>query len=138
MNQKTLTSLLEYTIKNEKRLTVIQNEILAEADSGEFLRTDGTVITTAFTIIDTGVAPGHMVKSYTVKNDGPNTIFVGHNVAISTEVDADIVDITTLTSRFDKVLPNEDIKFVYNRRAIRDVHILAQGGNSKFRAWLVW
>jgi hypothetical protein len=137
-NQQTLSSLLDYTIKNEKRLSVIQEEILAEADNGQFLRTSGTVTPNRFVIIDTMTAPGHMVKGYTVKNDGPNNIFVGHNVAISSEVDVDIVDVTTLTSRFDEILPNEDIKFVYNRRTIRNVHILAQGGNSSFRAWLVW
>lgn len=137
-NQKTLTSILEYTIKNEKRLEVIQDQILAGADNGQFLRTDGTVTTTEFTIIDTNIAPGHMIKSYTIKNDGLNNIFVGHNVAVSSRVDADIIDVTTLTSRFDVILPNEDIKFVYNRRTIRNIHILAQGGNSSFRAWLSW
>lgn len=137
-NQNTLSSILEHTIENEKRLGVIQDQLLAEADNGQFLRTSGTVTTTSFTIIDTNVAPGHMVKGYTVKNDGPNNIFVGHNVAISSDVDADIVDVTTLTSRFDEILPNEDIKFIYNRRTIRNVHILASGNNSQFRCWLVW
>lgn len=124
-NQNTLTSLLEYTIKNEKRLGIIQREMLAEADDGAFLRMDGTVTTSTFTIIDTDISPGHMVKGYTVINDGPNTIFIGHNVAFSSEVDADIVDITTLTSRFNKILPKEDIRFVYNRRRIKNIHILA-------------
>lgn len=137
-NQNTLSSLLEYTVKNEKRLEIIQNQLLEEADEGQFIRMSGTVTTTQFTIIDTNVAPGHMVKGYTVKNDGPNNIFVGHNVAISSEVDADIVDVTTAVSRFDIVEPNEDIKFVFNRKRIRNVHILASGGNSQFRAWLVW
>lgn len=137
-NQKTLSSILEHTIENEKRLGVIQDQLLAEADNGQFLRTSGTVTTASFTIIDTNVTPGHMVKGYTVKNDGPNNIFVGHNVAISSDVDADIVDVTTLTSRFDEILPNEDIKFIYNRRTIRNVHILASGNNSQFRCWLVW
>lgn len=118
--------------------TLATKELQEEADRGEFLRTDGTVTTTAFTIIDTNVAPGHMVKGYTIKNDGPNNIFVGHNVAISSQVDADIVDVTTLTSRFDIILPNEDIKFIYNRRTIRNVHLLSQGGNSSFRSWLLW
>lgn len=137
-NQKTLSSLLEYTVKNEKRLEIIQDQLLEEADEGQFIRTSGTVTTTRFTIIDTNVAPGHMVKGYTVKNDGPNNIFVGHNVAISSEVDADIVDVSSIVSRFDIVEPNEDIKFVFNRKRIRNVHILASGGNSQFRAWLVW
>lgn len=138
MNQKTLSSLLDYTVKNEKRLEIIQNQLLEEADEGQFLRTSGTVTTTRFTIIDTNVAPGHMVKGYIVKNDGPNNIFVAHNAAISSQVDADIVDVTGSVSRFEIVEPNEDIKFTFNRKKIRNVHILASGGNSQFRAWLVW
>lgn len=137
-NQQTLSSLLDYTIKNEKRLAIIQEEMLAEADSGEFLRAEGTVTTTQFTIIDTNVAPGHMVKGYTVKNGGLNDIYVAHNAAFSTGVDADIIDVVQSTSRFEIVEPNEDIKFVFNRRRIRNVHILAYGGNSQFEAWLVW
>ncbi len=137
-NQKTLSSLLDYTIKNEKRLSVIQEEMLAEADSGEFLRMVGTVTTTQFIIIDTNASPGHLVKGYTVINDGPNNIYVGHNMAISSEVDVDIIDVTSSTSRFAQVLPGEDIKFVFNRRRIRNVHILASGGNSTFRSWLTW
>lgn len=137
-NQQTLSSLLEYTIKNEKRLAIIQEETLAEADSGEFLRRVGTVTTTRFVIIDTIVAPGHMAKGYAVINDGPNNIYVGHNMAISSELDADIIDVTSDTTRFSQILPGEDIKFVFNRRKILNVHILASGGDSTFRAWLTW
>jgi len=137
-NQQTLSSLLDYTIKNEKRLSVIEEEMLAEADSGEFLRRTGTVTTTNFVIIDTNASPGHMVKGYTVINDGPNNIYVGHNMAISSELDVDIIDVTSDTSRFALILPGEDFKFVFNRRKIRNVHILANGGDSTFRAWLTW
>ena len=137
-NQQTLSSLLDYTIKNENRLAIIEGEMLAEADAGEFLRTNGTVTTAQFVIIDTNIAPGHKVKGYTVKNDGPNTIYVAHNAAVSSEVDADIIDATTDVSRFEEVLANEDVKFIFNRRRIRNVHILASGGNSTFRAWLTW
>jgi hypothetical protein len=137
-NQKTLASLLNYTVKNEKRLEVIQDQLLEDADEGQLLRLSGTVTTTQFTIIDTMAAPGHMVKAYTVKNDGPNNIYVAHNVAVSSEVDADIVDVTSNVSRFNIVEPNEDIKFTFNRQRIRNVHILASGGDSQFRAWLVW
>ena len=137
-NQQTLLSLLDYTIKNEKRLAVIETEMLAEADNGQFVRTSGTVTTSRFVIIDTNASPGHMVKGYTVKNDGPNTIFVAHNAAVSSKLDVDITDVTSSTSRFQEILPNEDIKFIFNRRTIRNVHILAQGGNSDFRAWITW
>lgn len=138
-NQETLSSLLDYTIKNEKRLASIQNELIEEADAGAVLRSNGTVTPTQFIIIDTNKDPGHMVKGYTVRNDGPNNIFVGHNAAISSNVDADIIDVISGDiSRFEEILPNEDIKFVFNRRRIRNIHILAQGGNSSFRVWLVW
>jgi len=137
-NQKLISSLLDYTIKNEKRLEIIQDQLLEEADEAQFIRTSGTVTTNRFTIIDTNVAPGHMVKSYTVKNDGPNQIYVGHNVAVSSEVDADIIDVTSNASRFNIVDPNEDVRFTFNRKRIRNVHILASGGDSQFRAWLVW
>lgn len=137
-NQKTLSSLLEYTIKNEKRLEIIQDQLIDEADEGQFIRTSGTVYTNRFTIIDTMVSPGHMVKGYNVKNDGPHNIYVGHNVTISSDIDADIIDVTTTVSRFEIVEPDEDIKFVFNRKTIRNVHILASGGDSQFRAWLVW
>lgn len=138
INQKTLSSLLDYTVKNEKRLEIIQDQLLEDADEGQLIRLSGTVTTTQFTIIDTNVAPGHMVKSYTVKNDGPNNIYVAHNVAISSEVDADIIDVTSNVSRFNIVEPNEDMRFTFNRKRIRNVHILASGGDSQFRTWLVW
>ena len=137
-NQNTLESLLEYTIKNEQRLSVIEEQLLAEADNGQYVRTSGVVTTNRFIIIDTDMAPGHMVKGYTVKNDGPNTIFVAHNAAVTSELDVDIMDVTSNTSRFQEVLPNEDVKFIFNRRTILNVHILAQGGNSNFRAWITW
>lgn len=138
-NQQTLSSLLDYTVKNEKRLASIQNELIEEADAGAVLRINGTVTPTQFVIIDTIKDPGHMVKGYTVRNDGSNNIFVAHNAAISSDVDADIIDVISGNiSRFEEILPNEDIKFVFNRNRIRNVHILAQGGNSQFRAWLVW
>lgn len=138
INQKTLSSLLEYTIDNGKRLTSILEELAAGADEAGVVRQDGTVTTKRFIIIDTMNAPGHMVKGYTVRNDGPNTIFVAHNAAFSSELDADITDVTSSDSRFEKVLPNEDIKFSFNRNNILNIHILAQDGNSDFRVWLVW
>ncbi len=138
INEKTLASILNYMIKNEKRLEVIQDQLIESADEGQFLRTSGTATTSRFTIIDTSIAPGHMVKGYTVKNDGPNNLFVGHNIAVSSDVDADIVDVTTSVSRFDVVKANEDIKFSYNRNKISNIFILSQGGDSQFRTWLVW
>lgn len=136
-NQKTLSSLLDYTIKNEKRLAIIEEEMLAEADQGEFLRSSGIATTTTFTIIDTQIAPGHPVKGYTVINDSANTIYVGHNMSRDT-VGPDIIDVTSATIRFAPVLSGEDLRFIFNRRKVRNVYILASGGDSAYRAWLTW
>ena len=137
-NQKTLDSLLEYTVKNGERLKVIEEQALAGADEAGVLRRRGIVTPFKFVIIDTMEAPNHMVKSYTVKNDGPNIIFVAHNAAISSQLDVDITDVTSPSSNFEQILPNEDIRFSFNRNKIRNIHILAKGGNSNFRSWLAW
>ena len=136
-NAEIFNKLLEATYNNQKLFNSILEELRSDADEGEFLRTSGIATTTKFIIIDTQTAPGHMVKGYTIRNDGPNNIYVAHNAG-SSIVDADIIDVTSNVSRFEEVLPNEDIKFVFNRRRIRNVNILASGGNSNFRAWLTW
>lgn len=130
--------LLDISYNNQKLLVSILGELKAGADEGEFLRRDGTVTTTQFTILNAMSNPGHPVKAYTVRNDGPNTIYVAHNAAYSSTLDADTIDVTSNTSRFEEILANEDIKFVFNRNAVRSVHILAKDGDSQFRAWLTW
>ena len=137
-NQKTLDSLLEYTVKNGDKLKVIEEQTLAGADEAGVLRQRGVVTTTKFVIIDTMMAPNHMVKSYTVRNDGPNIIYVAHNAAISSQLDVDIIDVTSPSSNFEEVLPNEDIRFSFNRNKIRNIHILAKDGDSNYRVWLAW
>lgn len=137
-NQKTLDSLLEYTAKNGDRLKVIEEQTLAGADEAGVIRQRGAVTTAKFVIIDTNAAPNHMVKSYTVRNDGPNIIYVAHNAAISSQLDADIIDVTSPSSNFEEVLPHEDIRFSFNRNKIRNIHILAKDGDSNYRVWLAW
>lgn len=136
-NQKTLSSLLDYTIKNEKRLASIQNELIEEADVGEYLKIGGTVTTSEFVILDTDTAPGHPAKSYVVINDGPNTIYVGHNMALSS-IGPEIIDVTNPVARFNRVLNGESLRFEFNRRKVNNIYILSTVGDSTYRGWLVW
>jgi len=132
-----LTKLLKSTNKNQELLSSILQEHKDDADEGEYIRLSGTVDTSSFTIINTHVDPGHSVKGYTVINDGPNTIYVGHNVAKGS-IGPDIVDVSSDITRFTSVKATEDIKFRYNRNKIRNVYILASGNSSKYRALLIW
>lgn len=139
-----LTKLINITIENQKLLS--RNELLLgkileqqleEADEGEFIRRSGTVTTISFVEINTIIDPGHPVKGYAVTNDGPNPIYVAHNVAISS-LQPDTVDVTSDISRFNEIAVDDTKKFSYNRRKIRNIYLLARNGNSSYRIWLVW
>lgn len=124
----------------EKNLNIqskILDELKDEADEGEILRSSGTVTTTAFTIINTITDPGHPVKAFELTNDGDNSIYVGFNVVISSE-GADIIDVTNNLSRFDLIANGEDILYKFNRNKIRNIYLLASGGNSDYRLKLTW
>ncbi len=129
-NQKILNSILE-------KDSAILEEQKAEADEGKYRRLSGTVTTSQFTIIDTITDPGHSIKGYKITNDGPNSILFAHNVTISS-ISPDIVDTISNDSRFELLLLNETSEVSYNRRKIDNVYLLASGGNSDFRAKLVW
>lgn len=136
-NQQTLSSLLGYTIKNEERLASIETQLLEEADAGEYLRISGTVTISEFVILDTDTAPGHPTKGYVVINDGPNTIYVGHNMALSS-VGPEIIDVTNPVARFNRILDGESLRFEFNRRKVNNIYILSTVGDSTYRGWLVW
>lgn len=129
--------LLKATLVNQKVLKDILKELKDEADDGEFMTLIDTVTTTDFQFINTTEAPGHPVKGYAISNEGPNTIYVAHNVSKANIV-PDLIDVTTTTSRFQQVLSTEEIRFIFNRRKVRNIAILARDGNSTFRAWLTW
>lgn len=136
-NQNTLDSLLQYTIKNEKRLASIETQLLEEADEAARLLLSGTVLTTQFTILDTDIDPGHPVKGYRVHNDGPNNLYITHNAALSS-VGPDIIDVTSTNTIFELLQVNEVAEDSYNRQKIKNIYLLASGGNTSFRAKLVW
>lgn len=129
-NQKLLAN-------NFKLLANILQELREEMDEGAVLPVSGTVTTTEFIFIDTITHPEHLVKGYSIKNDGPNTIYVGHNVT-NAGLQPSIDDVTSNLSRFKEIKNKEEIRFIFNRRRVENVAILAKGGNSAFRGWLVW
>jgi Xaa-Pro aminopeptidase len=127
----------EILLENQKLLSDILKELKDEIDEGEILSQSGTVTTTDFVFIETEQAPGHPIKGYSVKNDGPNTIYVGHNTT-KAGLEPSLDDVTSSISRFREVKNKEEIRFIFNRRRIYNVSILAKGGDSSYRTWLVW
>jgi len=139
-----LITLVEIEVKNQEILLESQKiqkrilqELKAEADDGEVLRLSGTITTTAFTIVNTITDPGHPIKAFEFTNDGNNSVYVGFNVVISGE-GADIIDVANTISRFDLVGIGEDLIYKYNRHKIRNIYMLASGGNSTYRLKLIW
>ncbi len=127
----------EILLQNQKIQKQILKELKLGADDGEVLRLSGTVTTTEFTIVNTITDPGHPIKAFELTNDGPNSIYVGFNVVLSGE-GADIIDVANDLSRFDLISSKESIKYSYNRHKIRNIYLLASGGNSNFRLKLIW
>jgi len=118
-------------------LANILEEVREEADEGAVLSQSGTVTTTDFIFMDTISAPEHPVKGYAVKNDGPNSIYVGHNVT-KAGLQPSLGDITSSLSRFREIKNKEEIRFIFNRRKVENVAFIAVGGSSLYRSWLVW
>lgn len=125
-------------VENQKLLSSILQELKDEADEGEVLTQNGLVQSNDFTFIETITAPGHPVKGYAIINDGPdNSIYVAHNTT-KAGLQPDIDNITSSISRFRLVQVGEEIRFVFNRRKIYNVTIIAASGTSNIRTWLVW
>jgi hypothetical protein len=141
VNMKRLTDIelqnQTVLLENQKLLEYILQELRDEADEGEFLTVLDIVTTTEFFFYDTISAPGHPVKGYAIANSGPNTIYVAHNTT-KAGLEPDLVDITSPVSRFQQILSGEEVRYIFNRRKIYNIAILARGGDSTFRAWLTW
>lgn len=132
-----LSKLLEIEANNQKYLNAILKELRDEADEGEFLTIIDTATTTDFTFIETITAPGHPVKGYAVSNEGPNTIYVAHNTT-KAGLQPDLDNVTSPISRFQQILSGEEVRYIFNRRKVYNLAILARSGDSTFRAWLTW
>lgn len=132
--------LLDQISRRLGTLVKVQDAILKEeidgADEGEYLVLSGKVCADKFTIVDTQIAPGHPVKGYFIQNDGPNTIMVAHNAAISS-VGPDIMDVQdSNTNRFMHLFVKETTEFSYNRNKIRNIYLLGLRDESIYRTRL--
>lgn len=129
-NQNRSTELLN---KNTELLNSINKEVVDERDEGEYLRRNGTA-TTSLTTIDLYSILEFPVKGYTIKNDGDSTIYIAHNLSdVPSTTDIDVNNI-----RYSTVNKKEELKFLYNRRKIRNIYIRTTSGTSDYRLWFVW
>ena len=130
-----LADLITITSSNGNILKSVLNELQDEADEGEYFFVSGTATTDpSANITDLLAILGHPVKGYIVKNDGANTIQVGHNITQSS-IDSNV---QTASARFYPVFAGEQHKEMFNRRVIRNVYIRTAVGTSAYRLWLLW
>jgi len=130
-----LADLITITKSNGNILKSVLTELQDEADEGEYMFVLGTATTVLSTnITDLLANLGHPVKGYIIKNDGANTIQVGHNITRSS-IDSNI---QTGSARFYPVFVTESHKKMFNRKVIRNVYIRTAAGTSAYRMWLLW
>lgn len=128
----TLTKSIEAVKELDK---AILKELRDEADKGEYIIVSGTASTDlSANITDLLAVQGHPVKGYIIKNDGANTLQVGHNITKSS-IDSNI---PTASARFYQVFAGEQHKEMFNRKVIRNVYVRTSAGTSAYRMWLLW
>jgi hypothetical protein len=106
------------------------------ADGGGRMQVHGKAYDDKFFIVDTQKDPGHKVKSFVLRNDGPEDIYMAFNAAISS-VGPSIEDVKK-SLIFEKLERNEDKKYSFNRNIIKNIYILAHKGESRFRINIAW
>lgn len=132
---KTQAEVLKKTSRYSELLSSILKELRDEADEGEYMFMSGTATTVlSANITDLLAVMNHPVKGYLIKNDGANTLEVGHNITPSS-IDSNI---PTASARFYPVFIGEQHKEMFNRKVIRNVYIRTAAGNSAYRMWLLW
>lgn len=132
---KTQDEVLKTASRNHELFSSILKQLKDEADEGEYSFVSGTASTdTSANITDLLAILGHPVKGYIIKNDGANTIQVGHNITRSS-IDSNV---QTASARFYPVFTGEQHKEMFNRKVIRNVYIRTASGTSAYRMWLLW
>ena len=118
----------------------ILKELQDEADEGKAMIDNGTLSTTDFTIIDTQMSPCPPVKGFTIENTDTagNNIYVGMNIAMQPQLDADVIDVVKTNPIFNQLAPNESFEFKYKRNIVKSIHLLAVTGSPTYKAFLVW
>ncbi len=133
---KAQAEVLKTASRNQELLSSILKELQDdEADEGEYIFVSGTASTdTSANITDLLAILRHPVKGYIIKNDGANTLEVGHNITRSS-IDSNV---QTASARFYPLFAGEQHKEMFNRKVIRNVYIRTAAGTSAYRLWLLW
>jgi hypothetical protein len=116
-------------------LIKIFNKLSEHDDDGDYLFQQGTATTDlSQNIIDLLGLLGYPIKGYVLKNDGTNTIEIGHNITPS------IIDsnIQTVAGKFYPLFAHEEHKEMFNRKVIRNIYMRTDTGSSAYRLWLLW
>lgn len=134
-----LSKLIDLTTLNRKYLNAILKEQRDEADEGQELTHDGTVLSTEFEFIDIGqLRQGLRVKGFELANDGiNNAIFFAWNTT-QAGLQPSLDDPTSSLTKFRLLQPSDSIKIIFNRKVISNISLLGQGGSSTYRLWMVW
>ena len=114
----------------------ILKELRDGADEGGRMQIHGKAGHDKFFIVDTQKDPGHKIKAFVLRNDGPEDIYMAYNAALSS-VGPSIEDVKK-SLIFEKLERNEDKKYGFNRNVIKNIYILADKGESRFRVNLAW
>ena len=124
-------------MKDIKKIDLaILKEQRDEADEGGRMQIHGKAHDDKFFIVDTQKDPGHKVKAFVLRNDGPEDIYIAYNAALSS-VGPSIEDVKK-SLIFEKLERNEDKKYAFNRNVIKNIYILAHKDESRFRVNLAW
>jgi hypothetical protein len=141
-----LSKLVDLNIQNQKLLISNQNtlgsileQLLEEADEGQELTQDGTVLNTDFTFIDLGqLRQGLRVKSFELSNDhATNGLYFGWNVTEG-GLQPSLDDPVSSLTKFRILNAGDSIKIIFNRKVIRNIALISQQGSVPYRLWMVW
>ena len=133
-----LFKLAEIELDNNRCLKRIIELEEDKVDEGKQMISSGTVSSTAFTVIDTQISPGHPVKGYSVANTGNNNLFFAYNITRQPQVDADIVDTLKADPIFITLTPGERDNFGFVNQCIKSFHLLAVTGTTTYKMKMAW
>lgn len=134
---ETQTEIIRLLQSNQITLDGILKEIKNEADEGLFMESHGLVGTVNFVVVNVEVILDHRAKGYYLKNDGPNDMLLSHNLTPD-GVTLEAANLDRTGINLTTVKTGEVESFVFNRNVIRNVYLLAVGGDSNYRLKLVW
>jgi hypothetical protein len=125
------------TLNDIKKINLaILKELRDGADEGGRMQIHGKAHDDKFFIIDTQKDPGHKIKAFVLRNDGPEDIYMAYNAALSS-IGPSIEDVKK-SFVFEKLERNEDKRYAFNRNVIKNIYILAHKDESRFRVNLAW